>query len=1257
MRMKKTAGKCLAVLLSLCLIISTWSVAAFADTEETEESVMIQEETSEEGMQDTDESEYQEETGQDESETILPEENTDPTADTETLEDLEKEEEIQVEEEITEEAKNSEEEEESEFEETGVFGITVTDRNGSTVHPWFDSAANIYYLFLTNAVSISELELQVTGIRMAKTSKGKLDSKTNVITGAFSGSGDGITLTAADGNKYNVVIKQSGIPSLSITLNGTTRQTIDSGSKTIKYPGQSVIITDATGEVNVSQSDVEIKGRGNTSWDCSEKKPYQIKFSKKQSVLGMAKAKKWVLLANSFDDSLLRNKTAYYLGDALGMTYSPDLEYVDVWIDGEYRGTYTIGEKCEIDNNRLYLEDSLGALVEYDKFFYAQEDYWYTDSVMGTKFSLAESVDENQGQAALNNFKSKMDAFDNYVFNTNPSSITLAGLKKYIDVESAAKWYLVNEYMSNVESYSTSWFWYCDGPSDQLHLGPLWDFDTSQGIPKGWTDTTLMYGKTYNNLFSRLMNSPEFAAYVKKIYSQYRSAFSSLSGLATVWGNRIASSAECNYTRWQWLGGENDKGKPFATTYAGAVAYLANWLASRDSNFGINVPAAPSANTSVTISETGRYMTVKATEVTGTTSLSVAVWNAKNNQDDLKWYTLSKKSDGSYSVKIDLTKHGSSDTYYAHVYSGATCLGEHTKAVTMSIGNPTVSASYQADTDKIKITVKGIRDFDGIQTAIWTEVDDQDDLKWITKTVNSANEISFTVDRSYFTGSGDTNVHVYGTMNSKQKFLCKIMFDLPEQGEPEITAVQTDGGNVLDILAKNMTGCTKVQAAVWGAKNDQNDLKWYSLTKNEDGSWSKGLDLTSHNETGKFYVHIYAVKNSKKQFIGGVEVSVVKPAAPLVTVKTLTEGVKLQAILKNASSLDSVSFAVWGEDKDQNDLKWYSGKKNEDGSWTAAISLSNHQETGTYLIHAYGTKNGKQTFQAAATCEVEELKCTYLTANVSPSGRTMVATIENASSYQSASFAVWGKTNDQNDLKWYTAKKNMDGSFSVTIDLAAHKETGLYYVHAYAVQDGKNSCVAQGSVTVNSFAKPVVSAVNKGTSFQAIAANTDDYTKVRFAIWTEKKDQDDLKWYTAAKYSDGSYRYIPNIAYHGGNGTYIIHAYGTKNGKESFIASCSFVKSDIPKPEVEVQLKDGSAKLSITVHDTIGYSSISAAVWGDVNGQNDLKWYTLKTSEAGVNTASVDLAAHKEKGKYYIHIYGSYGGKQYYMAGTSIVLD
>lgn len=330
---------------------------------------------------------------------------------------------------------------------------------------------------------ISDAEVQLQGA-VVSADKGTLDPQTNVLRGAFAQNGDSVVVSLADGSSETITVMQSELPSLYIALDGVTLDTVHQ-DKSVKYAGTAVTLTDTANEENdLRVTNATFKGRGNSSWVYYQKKGYQIKFDKKTSVLGMAKAKKWVLLANASDDSMMRNKLAFDLAEQLGMTYVPDGEYVDLWINGDYRGTYLVCEKAEIGTTRLNLNDPKGVLMEQDEAFYASEDIWIENHSTGKHFVVKESVTEDDPallREAVKGFDEALDAFMEYLAITPEGDITLDTLSQYIDVDSFLQYYLVNEYVLNRESSTTSFYWYKDGDRDVLHLGPVWDFDTCMG--------------------------------------------------------------------------------------------------------------------------------------------------------------------------------------------------------------------------------------------------------------------------------------------------------------------------------------------------------------------------------------------------------------------------------------------------------------------------------------------------------------------------------------------------------------------------------------------------------------------------------------------------------------------------------------------------------------------------------------------------------------------------------------------------------
>ena len=113
--------------------------------------------------------------------------------------------------------------------------------------------------------------------------------------------------------------------------------------------------------------ELTIKGRGNSTWN-KPKKPYTIKFEQKQNFLGMKKAKKWILLANYFDRTLIRNAVAYEIARRTNLEWTPEGKFADVFLNGKSLGNYFVCEKIQVDQNRLNIKDD-SYLLEFDSHY------------------------------------------------------------------------------------------------------------------------------------------------------------------------------------------------------------------------------------------------------------------------------------------------------------------------------------------------------------------------------------------------------------------------------------------------------------------------------------------------------------------------------------------------------------------------------------------------------------------------------------------------------------------------------------------------------------------------------------------------------------------------------------------------------------------------------------------------------------------------------------------------------------------------
>lgn len=215
----------------------------------------------------------------------------------------------------------------------------------------------------------------------------------------------------------------------------------------------------------------EIRGRGNASWDFP-KKPYRLKFDEKQSPLGApASAKKWTLLSNYGDKTLMRNMLAFEVSRRVGLGYTPFCHPVDLIINGEYRGCYQLCDQVEAAKGRVDAKD--GYLVEIDAYAYS-EDVWFSSN-RGTPVTIKHPDEDEITQEQrkfINDYFNQMEAAVFASDYTDPAE----GYRKYLDLDSFLKNFIVGEFGGNTDTY-WSVYMYKDAADGKLYTGPVWDYD------------------------------------------------------------------------------------------------------------------------------------------------------------------------------------------------------------------------------------------------------------------------------------------------------------------------------------------------------------------------------------------------------------------------------------------------------------------------------------------------------------------------------------------------------------------------------------------------------------------------------------------------------------------------------------------------------------------------------------------------------------------------------------------------------------
>lgn len=259
------------------------------------------------------------------------------------------------------------------------------------------------------------------------------------------------------------------------------------------------------GEYLDEETDIEIRGRGNSSWTF-EKKPYRLKFSKKISLCGLPPAKNFVLLANYMDCSLLQNVLAFKIGKILNLPYTNNAVPVDINFNGIYKGSYLLTNKPGINAGSVEIDENNSVMWELDT------NYDESLKFMSPRLNLPVMVsDPDINDEEFEYWKNDFIEMERAVCQNKASN--------YIDMEIAAKYLLVYEIMKNDEIGFPKSVKLFKTKGNKYIFGPIWDFDVAMG--KIWLGecytTEKINNKVWKNaLFGYLENDSTFQETLKE---------------------------------------------------------------------------------------------------------------------------------------------------------------------------------------------------------------------------------------------------------------------------------------------------------------------------------------------------------------------------------------------------------------------------------------------------------------------------------------------------------------------------------------------------------------------------------------------------------------------------------------------------------------------------------------------------------------------------------------------------------------------
>ena len=305
---------------------------------------------------------------------------------------------------------------------------------------------------------------------------------------------------------------------------------------------------------------MEIKGRGNYTWRDFEKKPYRIKLTDKQPLLGMTKSKHFALLAHADDSKgFMRNAIGFELSKMLGMAWTPNAKPVELVLNGDYRGLYFLTETIRVDKDRVNIveqedeeTDALkitgGWLVEIDNY---NDDPHITIQEGGkTTMWLTYKTPEVLSSAQEQFLTSEIQRIDNLVYGDKNSD----ELWKYIDIDALARFYIVQEITDNYESFHGSCYLHREmGENEKWKFGPVWDFGSSFNRDKS---QYMFEGDVWHNHWiPEICKFPAFMNHVKAVWKEfYAGKYNEIYTYITEQKDLIASAAQADYQRWPQYG-------------------------------------------------------------------------------------------------------------------------------------------------------------------------------------------------------------------------------------------------------------------------------------------------------------------------------------------------------------------------------------------------------------------------------------------------------------------------------------------------------------------------------------------------------------------------------------------------------------------------------------------------------------------------------------------------------------------------------
>ena len=574
----------------------------------------------------------------------------------------------------------------------------------------------------------------------------------------------------------------------------------------------------------------------------------------------------------------------------------------------------------------------------------------------------------------------------------------------------------------------------------------------------------------------------------------------------------------------------------------------------------------------------------------GVETVSVPIWSEINGQDDIIWYTANRQNNGTYTVNVKASAHkNSTGLYNVHLYyiqkdGQMTGVGGTTTQVFIGRTSEQLKpkASFAIENNNAKAGT-----FDAVITNIsaplgvkevlvpsWSLENGQDDLIWHKATKQNDGSYRVTIKASEHKGNkGNYRADAYIVDNANNRhYIAEKVVSVDYARPSGVLTIENNNtaAGTFDAVVRNIvapTGLKEVLVPSWSLAGGQDDLIWHKATRQADGSYRVTIKATDHkNSTGKYRADAYIVDDSNKRFYlteKVVEVTQTRPSASLVIENNNADLGTFDAVIRNIVAPNGVKEVLvpsWSLVNGQDDLVWHKASRQSDGSYRVTIKSSEHKNSlGNYRADVYIVDNANQRHYVTETIvDVKHNKPVGTISVVNNNKDTgtfdvIISDVYSPKGVRTVQVPIWSEKDGQDDIRWYEATRQANGTYTVNVQATNHKNsTGLYNIHLYYILNDGSQVGVGGTTTTLEFrnaktkTQTYITNVNSEAGSYTVvvdqAPQGRQIKNIRVAVWSES-NQGNLSWYNTAPTGSHTEINVSTVNHKNLIGNYTTHVY------------------------------------------------------------------------------------------------------------------